>query len=671
MRRKCDNRSLQPVICVTTPCVLRDVPGRFPTPAAGNIETVNLKNSRYAGVAPGVAGPLPAQARNPALDGLRGVAVLAVIAYHLWPQAVPGGFLGVDLFFVLSGYLITRGLLGRLDAGKSVGLRGFWVRRARRLIPAMLLMLVGATALAILAGRELPAGLRAQWAGALTYSSNWLQVASGNSYFASSEPPYFQHLWSLAIEEQFYLLWPVLLVVLMVLLHTKGRMLAATLTLGVAAAATMTLCFDPAKDSSALYFGTWTHGFGLLIGAAAAIHASSTSIAEKWQPKGRNTRALAAGTFFGGMLVAIAMLPDTSAITYRGGMFLFCLASAGVILYLERGGSLLWSALGQRHLRWVGNRSYGLYLWHWPLLVLARGLVPPQAAMATALSVLAATFLAAALSWHLVEHPIMRDGFRATLGVWRWRVRERIEHLFSGGPGRYSQIIPVAVLLLVPLCAVSALVASPAQSSLQQQLTRAQTLLSEQQEDHASIPEAEPGPTAGTEARKPAGKEPETLSKKSAPGREVTAIGDSVMLASTSELLKRLPGISINAVVGAQLRDAPETLERLRDSGKLRRIVVLALGTNGDMPAGTLETVRAIIGSERKLLLVTVHAARGWAGSVNEKYRTAAAKYPNVQLVDWEHRAMGVDDFARDGIHPGPHGAREYTRMLEQALAGS
>ncbi|MFJ6415275.1 acyltransferase family protein [Paeniglutamicibacter sp. NPDC091659] len=619
----------------------------------------------------GVVGSSPAPARNPALDGLRGLAVLAVIAYHLWPQVLPGGFLGVDLFFVLSGYLITCGLLRRLDAGLSVGLRGFWIRRARRLVPAMLLMLVGTTALAILAGGELPTGLRAQWLGALSYTSNWLQIASGNSYFASAEPPYFQHLWSLAIEEQFYLLWPVVLVLLVVVLRTKTKLFAAVAILGVAAAASMAWAFVPGQDASPLYFGTWTHGFGLLFGSAAAIYASSRSSLLAPCPLARagRTEQWAVGLLLVAMLVAMFLLPDTSAAAYRGGMALFCVAAAAMILSLERRHTLVRAVLNQQHLRWMGNRSYGLYLWHWPLLVLAGVLFPPRAATAATLCVLAATFLAAAASWHLVEQPIMRDGFRTSLRALQRNVEERREVLFSGMPGRYGQIMPLAALLLIPMCAATVLVTSPGQSSLQRQLTEAQEMLGEQAEtpDIAPAPEAQSAPFTGKVDGKAAASEKGTH----ATGRDVTALGDSVMLASTRELLKELPGISIHASVGAQIREAPEKLERLRDANRLRRVVVLGLGTNGDLPAGTLEKVRDVIGPDRELLLVTVHAPRDWADSVNEKYRSAAAKYANVHLVDWAGLAPELDDFARDRIHPGPRGTREYARLMSSALASS
>lgn len=632
---------------------------------------VNSRPVSIVDPASGAAGVLPTAPRNPALDGLRGLAVLAVIAYHLWPQVVPGGFLGVDLFFVLSGYLITGGLLRSLDAGRSVGLRGFWIRRARRLIPGMLLMLVGATALALLAGRELPANLRMQWVGALSYTSNWLQIASGNSYFASAEPPYFQHLWSLAIEEQFYLLWPLALVLLAVMLRTKAKLFAAVAILGVASAASMAWGFVPGQDASLLYFGTWTHGFGLLVGSAAAIHSGSrpSRLAAGPLPRAGRLGQWAAGSLLVAMLAAVFLLPDTSPVTYRGGMALFCVAAAGMIVSLERCHTLVRGALNLHHVRWVGNRSYGLYLWHWPLLVLAGTLFPPQAATAAMLCVVAATFLAAAASWHLVERPVMRDGFRASLRALQTRVGERREVLFSGEPGRYGQIVPLAALLFIPLCAVMVLAASPAQSNLQRQLSDAQVMLGEQATARGSAPEFEhrSAPATGNADGKAAGQGAAERVK----GSEVTALGDSVMLASARELLKELPGISIHASVGAQLREAPKKLELLRDTNQLRRVVVLGLGTNGDLPAGTLEKVRDVIGTDRELHLVTVHAPRDWAKQVNDKYRSAAAKHTHVHLIDWAASAPKLDDFARDGIHPGPHGTREYARLLSNALRSS
>ncbi|MCW4466762.1 acetyltransferase [Glutamicibacter sp. MNS18] len=608
--------------------------------------------------------------RNPALDGLRGIAVLAVLVYHFWPGFLPGGFLGVDLFFVLSGFLITGGLLRQTAAGRIPDLRGFWVRRCRRLLPGMLLVLVVSTALALLAAGHLPAGLRWQWAGALTYTSNWMQIAHGNSYFSSMEPPYFQHLWSLAVEEQFYLLWPVVLAGLSWLLRTRRKLLWGILVLAAASAASMAWGFDPSTDPSALYYGTWTHGFGLFLGAAGAVHgARSGHTADSAPPRAGLPARLSQVPMLLALLAAFCVLSDTSAAAYQGGMAIFCVLGTVLILTLKAPGTLVYSLLSLKYLRWLGCRSYGLYLWHWPLLMLATAVFPPQAATAAVLCTIPLVVSAAAVSWRFVEEPILRHGFKNTCAGWARWMTSRIGLVRQGAAGSVASALVLLLVLLVPACAMSVLLASPGQSQLEQQLARAQDALAKQE---PSLPEA------GQESAAPSITEPGKQTKaapqaergtRNFTGSDVTALGDSVMLASSQQLLKQLPGITIEASVGAQIWDAPARLRQLENAGKLRKVIVLGLGTNGDVPAGTLEDIREIIGPRRELLLVTAYAPRKWIDSVNAKLRAAASSDRRTHLVDWAGSASEVADFAPDRIHPGPHGSETYGELLADTVA--
>lgn len=622
------------------------------------------------------AAPKPSSTRNLALDGLRGIAVLAVMAYHYWPERVPGGFLGVDLFFVLSGFLITLGLLKNLGSGLLKDLGGFWMRRARRLLPAMLLMLLGATALASLAAQNLPARLRAQWAGALTYTSNWMQIANGNSYFERSEPPYFQHLWSLAVEEQFYVIWPVLLAALAVLLRNKESLFCGILMLAAASGLSMFVSYDPSQDASALYFGTWTHGFGLLLGAAAAVGAArraakSSPAVRKRPTRGQQwTPVLLLATMFGAFL----FMGDTSTVAYRGGMFCFALLSSTLILVLTNPHTGIHRLLSLSGIRWIGNRSYGLYLWHWPLLVLAKRIFPPEAEAAAVLCSIPLTFLAAVASWRMVEQPILRNGFTETLRSWFLHIKNVARSIFSGTTRRYAGVLSLCLMLLLPVSAAGVLIASPGQTQLEQQLAQAQQLLDDQ--TSAGLP----APTqTGDSAAKPRPGEPiahrhKARSRKAGrhgfTGKDVTAIGDSVMLASSQQLLKQLPGIRIDAHVGAQVWEAADKLSQLKASGKLRSVVVIGLGTNGDFQDGAIERIRSVIGPKRELLLLTAYAPRTWIDSVNDKYRSAAGADPHAHIIDWATAAAKVPDLARDRIHPGPQGAAAYAQLVSQAVRG-
>ncbi|WP_345471449.1 acyltransferase family protein [Glutamicibacter ectropisis] len=607
--------------------------------------------------------------RNLGLDGLRGIAVLAVMTYHFWPSFLPGGFLGVDLFFTLSGFLITGGLLRSMAGRRFPDLRGFWLRRVRRLVPAMILVLVLCTALALLAVGQLPAGLRWQWAGALTYTSNWMQIAHGNSYFSSVEPLYFQHFWSLAVEEQFYVLWPLVLVLLVALLRRRSALMWGILVVAAASAATMAWGFDASADSSVLYFGTWTHGFGLLLGSAGAVACADGQVVRRDRSqRARMLIQLSQILILCCLLVAFALLPDTSAIAYQGGMALFCVAATVLMTTLRNSGTWGYTLLSQKYLRWLGHRSYGLYLWHWPLLVLAQTIFPPQAQTAAVLCVIPLIFLGAQLSWQFVEQPILQHGFTLTLSRWAKNIAGRIMQVWNGATRSFGAVATLLALVLVPLCAASVLMASPAQGQLEQQLALAQIALDE--EAKAPVVEEQQPQTTNDAQRDNSTKKPsknDTAPRKYT-GRDVTALGDSVMLASSPQMLKKLPGISIHASVGAQIWDAPARLRELKGAGELRKVVVVGLGTNGDVPAGTLEQIRSVIGAKRELLLITASAPRQWISHVNDSLRAAAESDSRTHIVEWDRTAPTVDDMARDDIHPGPHGGAAYGQLLADAV---
>ena len=348
---------------------------------------------------------------QPALDGLRAVAVLAVIVYHDDPSRLPGGFLGVDAFFVLSGFLITSLLLAEYRQHESIGLAAFWGRRIRRLLPALLLVLVTVSAYG---ATQLPAieaaKLRGDALSALCYVTNWRFIASGVSYFASvTTPNPLRHLWSLAIEEQFYLLWP--LVVIGCLRAGRGRLrvLAIASVAGLTASTILMATRFRPIDASRSYYGTDTRTHAVLVGALLAIllaHRPVRGVAMR--------RAVLAGGLVGGVLSAVMLCVVTgdSAFYYHGGSLLFAVAVAGIIASaMQPGSSALRSALAVTPLVWVGTISYGLYLWHWPVDVFVNGARSGTSGMALTLLRLSLTFALAVASFYLVELPIRRRQF--------------------------------------------------------------------------------------------------------------------------------------------------------------------------------------------------------------------------------------------------------------------
>jgi peptidoglycan/LPS O-acetylase OafA/YrhL len=346
----------------------------------------------------------------PGLDGLRALAVLAVIAYHEQFGWAPGGMLGVGVFFTLSGYLITDLLLGQWVASGRLNLGDFWLRRARRLLPALFVMLAVVTAWATVASPSRLAALRGAVAAAATYSSNWYYIATHSSYFARFAPPGpLDHLWSLAVEEQFYLVWPWL--VLLGVCCPRSRRASAvrwlalpTLALAAGSAVLMLVLYHPGYDPTRVYEGSDTRACGLLVGAALAMVWPSRREAgpARWARIALDGAGLAGLAVVGWMIWRVGQY---SSFTYQGGLVVLSVATAGVLAAAACPGSLVGAALGWRPLRWIGVRSYGIYLWHFPVIVLTTPANAPEDLPRAAVQVAASIGLAA-LSWRFVEEPI-------------------------------------------------------------------------------------------------------------------------------------------------------------------------------------------------------------------------------------------------------------------------
>ncbi|MCK6079073.1 acetyltransferase [Microbacterium sp. EYE_5] len=614
-------------------------------------------------------------ARLSGLDGLRAVAVLLVVVYHLFP-ALPSGFLGVDVFFVISGFLITTLLMREREQDGRIGLASFWRRRARRLLPAIAVMVLVCSSIAWLIGGDVLVGVGGQLLGAATFAYNWVAIAAGSSYFGggsfdATAPELFRNLWSLAVEEQFYLLWPLLLPAVLAL-----RSWRTPVAVGLAAASAG-LAVLLAGDVTRVYYGTDTHAFGLLLGVALAFLRPASHAKGVPAPVGA---AAVAG------VVALAFVtPGTDAATFPGLLVAASVLSAVAIAAAVRPGSPLGRALDVAPLQWIGERSFGIYLWHWPIVVLmtvaTTGVSPDvEVPLPVGAITLALSLIVAELSYRFVEQPVRRRGLRATL---RGAARA-----FGAGPARRLAATAAVAAGALLIAGTSAAVAdAPTVASSQAVVEHGREALDAASRTRASHAQTLPGaavrsedpvlrpqcPTANLSDDEGLCTAPDGRPAPPAPARvagdRVTAVGDSVMLASAPSLLERMPGVEIDAKVSRPMSAGVGILSRLADAGDLGDYVVVGLGTNGAISEDDLSRIRSEIGHDRTLVLVTAYAPRDWIPGVNADLEAFASHTPGVVVADWS-AAIGrhTDLLAGDGIHPGRAGGDIYADAVSTAI---
>ncbi|MGE5289473.1 MAG: acyltransferase family protein [Micromonosporaceae bacterium] len=627
----------------------------------------------------------------PGFDGLRALAVLAVIAFHEQFAAVPGGFIGVDIFFVLSGYLITDLLAAHWGRRGRLDLRGFWIRRARRLLPALAAVLVVVTAAAAVIEPDQLGQLRAALVAAATYSSNWWQAFQHQSYFmVFGPPPPLRHLWSLAIEEQFYLLWPLILAVVLAVGRTK-RIRASVAWLGAAGSAlAMAAIYVPGADPSRVYYGTDTHATALLIGAALAL---TWPLAELRAASAQKRQRLDLAGVIGIAVLAWAAghFGNADPTLYPAGLVIVAIAAGALVMSAATSGTV-GSMLAWPPLRWLGVRSYGIYLWHWPVIAFTFAVAGPgsQSVWMWIIETTAAVALAAA-SWRWIETPILRDGVRATV-MSRYRTVKASLAAARRSPTRAFPAVALAGALIVTCTAGYRVLIAPASTSLESQIANG-VKVSEgtriggsapsreslgAQSDGATAPGLKdpdipgragqaPARSSGAPATLP--RQPGSAKPRALPGSAVTAIGDSVMLAAAAQLRDALHGVYIDARISRQMGDGLQTIGKLASSGRLRRVVVVGLGTNGTVTSGQIRQLVAEAGGQRRLVLVTVFVPRPWERADNAVLEGAARHYTNVVLANWQQAIANHTSLLwSDRVHPRPQGARLYARVVAGAV---
>ena len=573
----------------------------------------------------------------PAIDGLRGVAVVAVMLYHLGFSWIPGGFLGVDLFFVISGYVITRLLLDSIARSGGLDLRAFYKARIRRLFPPLIFMIL---ATSIYVGIWAPETVRRFVSDApfsLFGAMNWWLVFRHTDYFDSiARPPLLQHTWSLGVEAQFYLIWPLILLVVLRYLGKNKIPGAALLIAAVSGIALLILSLQvdaaSASQISHVYFGTDTHSIGLFLGAALAVSWIPQNLKENVEKRAQDFID-GIGVFgFIGMIATFLFIDESDPTLYKLAFPLAGIFGCAIITSIVHPASRFAPILSSKIAIWVGERSYAIYLWHWVVFQVTRPTVDIEGSAwaLTTLRVLIVLALAD-ISLRLVELPI-RSGL---VEYWFKGMKYRTKRVRL----RQKSLIAALLLLLLTsttIISVDAIARSDrAMATVKAELT---------QEPPSPSQEVVPTDTDG-----------------------LWVTGDSVILGIRVELETRSHIALINARVG---RQAPELIDvmvhdKLNMSGST---VVFNLGNNNKLTEAQVAAVFDEVKNQPKIIVVNTAVPRGWRDENNLLIAQYAQRFGAV-LIDWNAISTGHPEyFAPDGVHLVPAGVRAYVDAISARL---
>lgn len=610
------------------------------------------------------------------LDGIKGLALIAIVLYHCMQQRLPGGFYGVDVFFTVSGFLIAVSLIRSLAKTGSLNLVRYIPKRAVRLYPALFLLIPVIVSVGWLFDHDILVSIRDQVITVLLGCYNWYAIAGGQSYFDQMNPQVFRHLWFIGVLMQFYVIVPFIVWLMWKLRQTK---LSSLIPLGLAAFSSiaMWVMYVPKGDPTRVYFGTDTHSMGLMLGVALAWWVTAPQLGHARQravpmPRTISSSASAAAhrvplpqipvehriwnaaapvlAFLSLIaLVTMAVIGKQDAFAFRGGIILSSLLSVLLIAGTISDDSWMQSLMVFKPLASLGKYSYGIYLWHWPLWILSSALAPkifkavgPWPLIMTALL----TAIAVMISWLMVEKPAATHSAVSVVVPLRTNKKNHV-----------ARVIAVDVILVLSLAGcVQGIAHAPAKTAMQIQLEQQAAQLERMQKtEHVLLRHAVPAPP------KPKHEMPT--------GDQITAIGDSVMLASSQGLSEVFPGIQTDASVSRSIMVAPELIGNALSAGSLRQWVLIGLGTNSAITPDQLDQIRNMIGPDRVLVLVNAHGDRTWIPPTNQVLADYAAAHPdNVVLVDWDATAnANAQVLGSDGIHPSMD-SDIYAKAVKQAI---
>lgn len=602
-------------------------------------------------------------------DGLRAIAVIGVIAFHLLPTHIVGGWLGVPLFFVLSGYLITDLLIQEYDHQDKIAPWQFYARRLKRLYPALLVLLLITVTVIFLFDRQLIYNLRYVVLTNLLYVYNFWAIGHGESYFqqfGGASP--FTHLWSLSIEGQFYLIWPFVLWGILKLRLKRQYVALGLLGLSVISAVLMAVLYDPSNINRS-YYGADTRLFAILLGAALAFIWPSTHLNPAVHPEVKKGLDIVGGTALAITVIGFLWLNGQSPATYYGLMYLMTAIMAILIAVVAHPSSWLGQGLDNPVMSYLGTRSYSIYLYQLPVFIFYEKFMPNYRPTFWHLFLEVIIVLAVSeLSYRFVETTFRRPNY----------FHRQIAHL-SESRNRFFIVLAAAsaviVLIGYGLLSPQAGQTRP-ETALEKKLRQNQAAvekrnaLAKKNSDAGSAKKGQ-STNLSSEQKKIVEKydlQPaQYLAFQAMPFQ---AFGDSVMLDAAPYLQEVNPHMVVDAAVGRQAYQTPKIMAQAAASQPLADNLLIGLGTNGTIKKQDLDQIMAIAGKKRQVYWMNNFVqSRPWQDSNNQLLQTAQKTYKNLHVVDWYAVAKQHGDwFADDGVHQGPLGDRQYVRLLVETV---
>ena len=569
----------------------------------------------------------------PAIDGLRAIAVVAVILYHLGFDWIPGGFLGVDLFFVISGYVITRLLLDSIEISGGLNLRAFYLARLRRLLPALIFMIVTT---AITVGIWAPDTMKrflADTPFALTGTMNWWLVGRELDYFETiGRPPLLQHTWSLAVEAQFYLIWPLILLLILKWFGKKRVAIASLFFAAISGTAlllvSLSLDANNASSVSHIYFGTDTHSIGLFLGAALAVSWVPQNFKEVVSRKAQDFIDAIGVVGFIGILATFLLIDADNPSLYKIAFPLAGLFGAAIVTSIVHPASRFAPILQNRVLLWIGERSYAIYIWHWIIFQVTRPDIDLAGQDWALLSLRILIVLALAdISLRYIELPVRRGVIKNWIKGRKYRTPD--EKKIQTRRISIASFIVICLVGVVSFRAVT--ISQVAQTTLREEFT-------------SETPVAEVAETG------------------------IWLTGDSVILGIRNSLAEQFPVALVNARIGRQADELLEVIQKDKASAPVGP-VVLNMGNNGALTQDQVMAIFDALSESEKVIVVNTAVPRGWRDENNRLIAELAQQYPNISVVDWNLASADHPEyFAPDGVHLVPEGVAVYISEIARYL---